>query len=220
VGGFGPQPFIEVIGVARDGKYANFAEKPQPFVYLPFAQNYESEMKLVVRAAGNTASAIAAVRDQVAAADPNLPFPKLLTMDQHIAESLTEVRMNATMIGIFGLLALLLSSVGVYAVTSYAVERRTAEIGIRLALGARPADVLRAVLGNAMALTGVGLAAGAILALAVIPLVKADLFGVGAADPLSYAAAALVLAAVTLVAAFVPARRVLRIDPMTALRYE
>jgi predicted permease len=220
VGGFGPQPFTEVIGVARDGKYANLAEKPRPFVYLPLAQNYQSEMKLVVRAAGGTASAIAAVRDQVAAADPNLPFPKLVTMDQHIAGSMNDQRMNATLIGIFGLLALLLSSVGVYAVTSYAVERRTAEIGIRLALGARPVDVLRAVLGNAMALTGIGLLAGALLALAMIPLVKAELYGVGAADPLSFAAAALVLASVTLVAAYLPARRVLRIDPMSALRYE
>ncbi len=220
LGIFGPRPFIEVIGVARDGKYAYFAEKPQPFLYLPFAQDYQPQMKLVARAAGDLGSAIAAVRDQVAAADPNLPFPKLLTMDQHIAESLTNERMNATMIGIFGLLALLLSSVGVYAVTSYAVERRTAEIGIRLALGARPADVLRAVLGNAMALTGAGLLAGTLLALAAIPLIQADLFGVGAADPVSYAAAALVLAAVTLLAAYVPARRVLRIDPATALRYE
>jgi predicted permease len=217
---FGPQPFIEVVGIARDGKYGHFAEKPQPFLYLPFTQDYQPNMILVVRGAGDLAGAIAAVREQVLALDANLPFPTLVTMDQRIAESLTEQRMYATTVGVFGLLALLLSTLGVYAVTCYAVERRTAEIGIRLALGARPVDVLGMILRQTMTLTGAGLVVGALVALATIPLLKAELFGVGPADPLSFAGAALILAGVTLAAAYVPARRVLRIQPMAALRYE
>ncbi|MBI4875009.1 MAG: ABC transporter permease [Acidobacteria bacterium] len=216
----GPRPLIEVVGIARDSKYGFLAEKPQPFLYLPFAQNYQPGMKLVVRSNGDVAGAMAVVRDQVLALDANLPFPTLLTMDRHIAETLANERMNATMIGVFGLLALFISAAGVYAVTSYAVARRTAEIGIRLALGARPADVFRMILRQTMSLTGAGLVIGALLALAVIPLIQADLFGVSPADPESLAGAALILVVVTLLAACVPARRALRIEPMAALRYE
>ena len=211
-------PWSEIVGVARDSKYRALDEASRPFVYQPLAQNHETGMTLHVRAAGDPLSVAAAVRREVNSIEKNLPLTDLQPMSELIGASLYPARMGAVLIGVFGLLALLLAAVGLYGVISYAVSRRTREIGVRMALGARARDVLRLVLREAMTLVVIGTAIGWGLAAASSRLIASFLFGVGPMDAATFAATPILLAMVALIASYLPARRAMKVDPMVALR--
>jgi predicted permease len=213
-------PWLEVVGVARDGKYWTIGEAPQLFVYSPLAQSYSSTATLVVRAEGDPRSLANSIRAEVSKIDPALPLFDVKTMEEHMGVSLFPARVAATLLGGFGLLALLLAAMGVYGVVSYSVAQRTREIGIRLALGARARDVLRLVAGRGMALVAAGLIAGLASALVLTRFMEGVLYGVSATDTLTFTLVVLLLAAVALLACLVPARRATKVDPMVALRHE
>ncbi|MEK6301933.1 MAG: ABC transporter permease [Acidobacteriota bacterium] len=215
-------PYLEVVGVVRDGKYVFLGEDPRTFFYIPFAQNYSGEMTLVLHSAGDDAAVLAGVRQVVRELDPDLPLYDVKTMTSHLRDgvALLFVRLGARLATAFGLLGLVLAVVGVYGVVSYSVSQRTHEIGIRMALGASAGDVLKLVAGQGLMLTSAGVLIGLFAALMVTRVMTNLLYGVSATDPLTFVAIALLLAGVALAASFIPARRALKVDPMVALRYE
>jgi predicted permease len=213
-------PWSEIIGVVRDSKYRTLGESPRPLVYVPLAQNHETGMTLHVRATSNPASMAASVRREVQALDQNLAVTSLQSLSDVVAASLFAARMGAALLASFGFLALLLAAIGLYGVMSYAVSRRTREIGIRMALGAGTGNVLRLVLKEGLLLVGGGVAAGLIVAAAATRLLASFLYGVSPLDATTFAAIPLVLALVALLASYLPARRAAKVDPMIALRYE
>ena len=188
--------------------------------YIPAAQRAQRAMTLVLRAAGDAPALAAAARAAVRAVDPDMPVFRVATMAEVIDTTLVNRKFVMLLLGQFAAVALVLAGVGLFGVLSYAVSRRTREIGVRMALGARAADVLAMVVRQGMTLTAIGLVIGAGAALAATRAMAGLLFGVGAADPPTYAALALVLAAVALLACWLPARRAARVDPMVALRSE
>ena len=218
---FGDTDFTTVIGVARNAKYNGVVEDPTPFIYQPLRQNYNPAATLHVRTDADAASLAAAVRREVQALDPTLSVFNVRTLEDQVAESLAPLRTNVILLTTFGALALLLASIGLYGVASYAVAQRTREIGVRMALGARPSAVLGLVLGRSLALVAVGLALGLAGAIALSAVVPAELLAtVSPRDPTTFAATAFLLAAVALLATYVPARRATKIDPLIALRMD
>ena len=213
-------PWLEIVGVARDGKYWTIGEAPQLFVYSPLSQSYSQTATLVVRSEGDARPLAAAIRAEVARLDPSLPLFDVKTLDEHMGVSLFPARVAALLLGGFGLLALLLAAMGVYGVVSYSVAQRTREIGIRLALGARARDVLRLVAGRGMALVAAGLVAGLVVALVLTRFMEGVLYGVSATDSVTFTLVVFLLGFVALLACLVPARRATRVDPMVALRHE
>jgi len=213
-------PFIRIVGVAKGGKYFNIAEDPRPFVWTPMIQDYSSGAILVVRAKGNPEGLIAPVRGQVQSLDPNLPLFDVKTFTEHMKFALFPAKVAATVLGVFGLVALMLAAIGVYGITSYAVAQRTHEIGIRLALGAQLRDVLRLVLGHGLKLTIIGAALGLFGAFLATRAITSVLYGVSATDPLTFGLVSFLLIGVALVACYVPARRATKVEPLTALRNE
>ncbi|HVF45420.1 MAG TPA: ABC transporter permease [Pyrinomonadaceae bacterium] len=213
-------PWLEIVGVARDGKYWTIGEAPQLFVYSPLSQSYSQTATLVVRSEGDPRPLAAAIRAEVARLDPSLPLFDVKTMGEHMGVSLFPARVAALLLGGFGLLALLLAAMGVYGVVSYSAAQRTREIGIRLALGARARDVLRLVAGRGMALVAAGLVTGLAVAFALTRWMEGVLYGVSATDALTFTLVVLLLAGVALLACLVPARRATKVDPMVALRHE
>ncbi|MGH9934684.1 MAG: ABC transporter permease, partial [Blastocatellia bacterium] len=207
-----------VVGVVKDSKYRRLTEEVRPAVFTPFLQRYRGDMTLHVRTAGEPGGMLAAVRREAQALDSSLPLYNARTLEEQKSSSLYTSRMAATLLTVFGLLALLLAAVGLYGVMAYAVNRRKREIGIRLALGARRKDVLRQVLLEGMSLVTIGLALGLGGAVAATRLAEGFLYGVTATDPVSFAGAALLLAVVALLANFLPARQAARTDPLVALR--
>ncbi|HEY3027291.1 MAG TPA: ABC transporter permease [Pyrinomonadaceae bacterium] len=217
----GPEgPFLEVVGVARDGKYRSLGENPHSYIYQPLLQSYDPKMTLVVRTRGEPQSVAAAVREQIRELDANLPIADVKTLRDQLNLSLFPSRLAAWILGGFGALALLLAAIGIYGVVSYSVAQRTREIGVRMALGAKEKDVLRLVLGQGLFVIAVGLALGLLLAMASTRVIVSFLYGVGAADPLTFAGVPLLLGFVAVVASYIPARRATKIDPLVALRYE
>jgi putative ABC transport system permease protein len=188
--------------------------------YIPAAQRAQRAMTLVLRAAGDAPALAASARAAVRAVDPDMPVFRIATMAEVIDTTLVNRKFVMLLLGQFAAVALVLAGVGLFGVLSYAVSRRTREIGVRMALGARAGDVLAMVVRQGMTLTAIGLVIGACAALAATRAMAGLLFGVGAADPPTYAALALVLAAVALLACWLPARRAARVDPMVALRSE
>jgi Acidobacterial duplicated orphan permease len=217
---FGEESYREVVGVARDTKYNSLTEANTPFIYLPLLQNYADAGTLHVRATGDAAQITAAVRGVVNELAPNLPLLNVQTLGDRIDQSLDGPRAQTRLLAFFGLLALLLSSIGIYGVMAYSVAQRTREIGIRMALGARSQNVLSLVVGQEMALVGIGVALGLIAAFAVTRLIGSLLFGVGAADPVTFVIASLLLVSVAALAGYLPARRATKVDPLIALRHE
>ncbi|MGH9930301.1 MAG: ABC transporter permease [Pyrinomonadaceae bacterium] len=217
----GPEgPFLEIVGVARDGKYRSLGESPHPYIYQPVLQSYDPKMTLVVRTTGEPQSVASAVREQIRALDANLPVADVKTLRDQLDLSLVPSRVAAWTLGGFGVLALLLAGIGIYGVVSYSVAQRTREIGVRMALGAKERDVLGLVLGEGLFVIGVGLVVGLLLAFAATRVIAGFLYGVGATDPLTFAGVPLLLGFVALVASYVPARRATKVDPLVALRYE
>jgi predicted permease len=221
-GGIGGRPdqLIEIIGVVKDSKYRSLTEEPTTSMFLPLAQNYRANMALHIRAVSEPKEMVAAVRREVQAMDANLPVYNIKTLAEQKSSSLYTSRMVATLLTFFGLLALLLAAIGIYGVMAYSVNRRTREIGIRMALGAKQTDVLRLVMGEGLILVAAGLAVGLGVTFAVTRVISSLLYGVSATDTATFIVISLVLAGVALGACFVPARRATKVDPMVALRYE
>ena len=213
-------PFLEVVGVARDGKYRSLGEAPHPYIYQPLLQSYDPKMTLVVRTTGQPQSVATAMREQIRTLDANLPVADVKTLRDQLDLSLFPSRVAAWTLGGFGVLALLLAAIGIYGVVSYSVAQRTREIGVRMAMGAREKDVLRLVLGEGLFVIAVGLALGLLLAAAATRVIAGLLYGVEATDPLTFAGVPLLLGFVALVASYIPARRATKVDPLVALRYE
>jgi predicted permease len=219
-------PLLRIVGITRDGRSNDLIEEPQPWLFFPESPPWlldtnEGMRTLLIRAAdrGQLPAVAEALRDEVQALDPRLPVEDLRIGDGHLVFALYAPRLAAELGVILGLLALALATMGIYSVMTYAVSQRTKEIGIRMALGGQAGDVLRLVLRQALVLVAIGVAVGALGALAVARLLASFLYGVSAADPLTFAAAILLLAAVALVATLLPARRATRVDPMIALRH-
>jgi len=197
---FKPEEFREIVGVVKDSKYSRLNEESRPAVYVPFAQEYRGNMALHVRTIGEPGTMLAAVRCEAQALDASLPLYNIKTLEEQKSRSLYTSRMAATLLTVFGLLALGLAAVGLYGVMAYAVNRRTREIGIRLALGAQSKDVLRQVLGEGMSMVTIGLALGLGGAIAATRLVTGFLYGVTPTDPITFVGAALLLTGVALLA--------------------
>ncbi|MGH9790872.1 MAG: FtsX-like permease family protein, partial [Candidatus Acidiferrales bacterium] len=211
---------LEVVGVAKNAKYRTLGEEPEPHMYVPYLQRYDSGRTLVVRGAANAASLIPLAQREVESLHKDARAFFVRTVNEHMAFALLPSRLAATLSGVFGLLALLLATIGVYGVVAYTVAQRTREIGVLMALGAQRTDVLRLILKQGLKLVGLGVLAGLLAALAATRLIGSMLYGVSASDPVSFAAVALVLGAVALFACLLPARRASRVDPMAALRYQ
>jgi putative ABC transport system permease protein len=214
-----PTP-TEIVGVVGDVRYDSLTNEAEPTVYFPHPELTYSFMTLVVRTAGDPAEMTPAVRGVLREIDPDQPVSDVRTMEQVMADTVGRARFNTLLFGLFAALALVLSAVGIFGVMNYSVTLRTREIGLRMALGAQPARVLRLVLRQGLVLTLVGIGLGLAGALALTRVMSSLLFGVEANDPATFAAIVLLLAFVSLVACYIPARRATRIDPLVALRYE
>jgi len=211
---------ITVVGVVPDTKYKSLADRGEPFLYLPTTQRYQRALVLQVHLAEGTPAARAAVRRAVQSLDPGLPLPPMTTMADDMRISLLPARLGAGLLGAFGALALFLASLGVYGVTAYLVGQRTAEIGIRTALGATGGRVLGLVMRDTLVLVAVGSAIGLAGGIGIGRIASSWLYGVGAVDPAALAGAVGVLFTVALFGAWLPARRALTVDPIRALRSE
>jgi putative ABC transport system permease protein len=211
-------PWVEIVGIARDSKYASLSEAASPVIYVPLAQQHETGMTLYVRATGSPAALVTQVRREIQGLEPNLPVPNIQTMADTIGTSLYAPRMGAMLLTAFGGLALLLASLGVYGVLAFSISRRTREIGIRMALGADRGRVFALVIREGMWLVGIGLAIGLAGGLYAAESIKRFLFDVSARDLATFVTVPWVLTAVALLACYLPARRAMRVDPMVALR--
>jgi predicted permease len=212
--------WLTIVGVAKDVRNRSLSEPPQPFFYLPLLQDYRSNMTLVARTAGEPQQMVHAVQSEVAALDPKISVFEPTTLEEHVGVSLYRQRMAATLLSTFGLLALSLAGVGLYGVTAYMVSQRTRELGVRVAIGATHGDVFKLILGQTLFLSVIGIVAGSIVALMLTRFLVHLLFGVGPADPVTFAVIPIVLFAVTFAAGYLPARRAIKIDPLMALRAE
>ena len=213
----------EVIGVARDSKnniFNSIDREPEPTIYRPFAQSYSAAASVVVRSVGDPRDLIPAVRREVAALDENLPAQDLQPLTETTGLATWSARTGAAALSFFGLLGLLLASVGIYGVMSYSVARRTREIGLRMALGAEARDVVKLIVKQGMGLALIGTVAGLALAVVVTRLLASLLYGVTATDPATFAGVTILLIIVALLACYLPARKAAKIDPMAALRSE
>ena len=215
-------PFIEIVGIARNGKYRNVTEDPQPYLYLPLAQNFTAERVLQIRSSMPPESLIAEVQREILALDRNAVIEDIQTMKQSLNGALGYFiyRLGASLAAAMGLLGLLLAVVGVYGVVSYAATQRTQELGIRMALGASPHQILVLLLKQGTRLVVAGLLFGLVGAWALTRAMTHMLVGVSPSDPLTYLSVAALLSFITLLACWIPARRAMRVDPMVALRYE
>jgi ABC-type antimicrobial peptide transport system permease subunit len=218
--GSADSPPLEIVGVARDGKYAQLGEEPRPFVYRPLLQSYSSGFTLVARGEGDPERLLALLRGELQRLDRRIPLSSARTLTERMSLPLLPTRLGAAVLGSLGVLALLLAAAGIYGVTSYVVSRRTREIGIRLALGADRGQVQWLLVGDGMRTTLAGIGIGALLAAGLARLVERLLFGVSATDQPTYLGVAALLTAVALVASYVPARRAARSDPAQTLRSE
>jgi putative ABC transport system permease protein len=217
-----PQVYRRVIGVVEDITYQTLSERPRPVMYLPIAQRYAGSMYLVVRTAGDPGRFAAPLREHVRALDEHLPIAGLKTLAEHADVALGLPRLLAGIMGFFGLLAIVLAAVGLYGVIAYSVGQRTREIGIRIALGADRRNILRLVVGDGMALVLVGVAVGLPLAIAVRQILWRLLHTLTLvpSDPLLFVALSLLLAALGLLASYLPSRRATKVDPLVVLRVE
>jgi putative ABC transport system permease protein len=213
-------PWLTIVGIVDDIHYSWINKQELPTIYRSYRQAPPFYTSLVLRTEGDPLTFVTAVRSETAAVDPNLPLFDVLPFDKVIADSIVGIAYVAAMMAILGLIALVLASVGIYGVMSYSVGERTHEIGVRMAMGATSKDVQKLILGNGLLLTIIGMAIGLPLALGIAYALSSILFGVKVADPFAFVELPLLLAAVATLACYLPARRAVRMDPLTALRYE
>jgi putative ABC transport system permease protein len=216
----GQPRWFEIVGVVANVRSLELREEPTAELYFSSRQDLWPAMSLVVRSTVEPSSLSGAVRQAVNEVDRSVPVADVKTMDHIVSESITQPRFNLFLLGLFGAVAMILSAAGIYGVTAYTVTQRTHELGIRIALGAQVSDVLKMILGQGMAVIGVGLIVGLAAAFALMRLLRSLLFGVGENDPLTFVAITVVLVMVALIACYIPARRATKVDPLVALRYE
>ncbi len=212
-------PSLTVVGVIAN-IHNELSGNPKPEIYVPEAQVAEREMTLTIRTAAPLLAITSAVREQIAAIDKDQPIAHVATFDEVRSQSVFTSRISALLLGIFAAIALLLAGIGVYGVISYAVSQRMREIGIRVALGAQRGNIISLVVGQGLRLVAVGIAIGLIGAIALTRLMASLLFNVQATDPVTFIGITALLVAVSLFACFVPARRAMQADPITALRHD
>jgi predicted permease len=214
----------EIVGVAQSGSFRTLNSEPRPFFYLPFEQQAGTSrnfrMMLHVRSAGGAGDVYAALRREVAAIDPTVPLQEPMPVSEFVRLSLLPQRVVAGVAGVFAAVGLVLSALGVFGLVSYSVAQRTHEMGVRMALGAQPRDVLRLVLRQGLRVTVLGLAVGVAGALAATRLLQGLLYGVSPTDAWTFVGVSALLALVALLASYFPARRATKVDPVVALRYE
>jgi len=215
-----PRTLVEVVGVAKDGKYGSLDEDPRPFVYEAFAQGWVGFMAVTVHTAGPPGEFALPLRSLLRGLDPHLRIYEMATMEEMTAQSLWQVRWQAWLLGSLGMLAIVLAAVGLYGVVAYTVAQRTREIGVRMAMGAQKSDVQWMVLGRGLRLTALGIAIGVALSALVTRFLGSYLYGLSPLDGVSFAAAALFWTATAMLASYLPARRAARVDPVVALRWE
>jgi predicted permease len=211
---------IEVVGVAKTGKYRSLAETPKLYYYSPMAQKAATGMTLMVSTTSDPRSLVGAIRKEVQTIDGRIPLSSVKTMTEHLTWALWGPNMAATLALAFGVVALVLSSVGLYSVMAYVVSQRTREVGIRMALGAQRRDVLRLITSQGMRLALIGVVIGFALSLALARALSSVLIGVSAYDLTTFVVVPLLLAVVAFIACLIPARRATRVNPLVALRYE
>lgn len=215
-----PAKTREIVGVVGTIKHGSLDESPRSAMYVSIDQLPPPDMTVIVRSSGNPAQLSAALRDTVQSLDPNQAISTIRSMDNVVSGSVAQPRFASQILGLFAILALLLAAVGLYGLIAYTVTQRTHEIGIRMALGAEPRDVLKLVIGQGLKLALVGAAIGIVGALALTRLMQGLLFQVSPTDPVTFIAVTALLTIVALAASYLPARRAMRVDPMIALRYE
>jgi predicted permease len=216
-------PIETIVGIVADARHTSLREEIVPEMYVPYNQKIWPSMlnmRVALRTTGDATMATAGVREALNAVDPDLPMARVATLSMLVDDSMTQPRFSMLTLGAFGVLALVLASIGIYGVISYLVSQRTQEIGIRLALGASGRDVFGMVIGQGARLAGLGIAIGLVAALGVTRLMAGYLYGVGPTDPLTFGAVAVLLIGVALLACYVPARRAMRVDPIVSLRDE
>ena len=219
-------PTRTVVGIVADIKHNSLREDPAPEMYVPFTQNEikiwpsMQTMQVALRTESDPAALTASVREALHSVDADLPLANVTTLSTLVDDSLAQARFALFLLGSFGVLALVLATIGMYGVISYSVQQRTQEIGIRMALGATRGNVLGMVLGLGARLAAFGIATGLLAAWMVTRAMESFLYEVRATDPFTFATVSLVLMGVALLACYIPARRAMRVDPMTALRYE
>jgi putative ABC transport system permease protein len=213
-------PWMTVVGLVSPVSHTSLQVASQPEVYLPFQQNPGLNLTLVARTQSDPRAFAGVVRREVSALDKDLPVSNLRFMDELVGKSVAQPRVYALLLGIFGGLALVLATIGIYGVMSYTVTQRTHELGIRMALGARPRDVLTLIIKQGMILAGTGIIIGLIASFALTRVLSSQLFGITTTDPLTFAVISLLLMLVALIACYIPAWRATKVDPMVAVRYE
>ena len=211
---------VQIVGEARDTRDWTLSKGPQPEFYVPSSQSDQAPFSLLVRTADDDRSILGAIRDQVRIVDPAAPVTGAQTLHDIISDKVAEPRFQTSLLGAFGILSLLLAIVGIYGVVSYSLAQRTHELGVRLALGASPPTIIRLILKEELLVAFAGIALGAAASLALTRYLASLLFEIKPSDPITFVAVAAVLFASSLAAAYLPARRALRLDPITALRHE
>jgi putative ABC transport system permease protein len=215
-----PEDWMSVVGVVGDVRHVSLTQEPDAEIFLPFAQNPQPDMTLTVRTSSEPLQLAPALRQAVMELDRDQPVSRMASMEQTLSDSVAPKRFSTLLLGIFAAVALMLAGVGIYGVISYSVTRRTHEIGVRMALGAGSAEVLRMVVGQGVLLALVGVAVGLASAFALTRVIASLLYGVKATDPVVFLGVSLLLTAAATLACYIPARRATKVDPMVALRYE
>jgi putative ABC transport system permease protein len=214
----GADDWREIVGVVADTKQNGLSEQSPSQVYESFQQQTFSSVDVIVRTAGDPAALTSSLRAAVHALDPDQPLGRVTTMQQLVDNSVGSQRFSLALFGAFAAVALLLASVGLYGLVAYTVSQRTEEIGVRLALGATPGDVLRLVVRQALVLALAGLSIGLMVAVSTTRLIRSLLFEISPHDPLTFIAVPIVLLVVIVLASLIPARRASRVDPVVAIR--
>jgi putative ABC transport system permease protein len=211
---------FEIIGVVQDGKYINLSEKPDPYLFFSLLQVPSAQLTLMVQTDADPGAAAATVRNVLKQLDPRMPTMQMMTLEEHTRFAFYEPHLAAVVVGNLGAAGLVLSLVGLYGVVAFVVARRRREIGVRMALGARPADIFRAVMTRALGLALCGVLIGTVTALLVTQTLAGSIYGVNPSDPLAFISTAALLVIVSAVASWWPARRAMQVDPVRALRAE
>lgn len=213
-------PLWQVVGIAADGKYESLGEDQKIAFYRPMTRDYTTWTTLIARTNGDPQAIVSAIRNEFRNLDPTLPVTGVKTLKEHMNVPLFPARVAATVLGSFGVLALILAAIGIYGVMSYAVSQRTREIGIRMALGALKGSVLKMIVGQGLKLVAIGLVIGVSAAFGLTRFLAIVLYGVSATDAITFIGVPILLAIVALLACFIPAQRAAKVDPIKALRYE